>query len=192
MTTINNYKTSKKYRQWQFLYNCHSKRNVRKNISISSYNQKKCCSQKWFLTQPWHQRICRTQLWKQIYIVCEKKNYKQIITKKCICTIVLSALWKTINKLVITNFTKRYVIQNYWHGNHKKKMLTKRIPDTAVTSEDLSHTTMTKICEKNSDKNKYRYNCNCKISQNDKNILLQDIHHSILHVHVYTTLSIYK
>ena len=70
-------------------------------------------------------------------------------------------------------------------------MLTKRIPDTVVTSEDLSHTTMTKICEKNygkkqSDKNKYRYNCNCKISQNDKNILLQDMHYAIQ----YTTLSI--
>ena len=48
-----------------------------------------------------------------------------------------------------------------------KKMLTKRIPDTAVTSEDLSHTTMTKIYvrkftgkKKKSDKNKNMYNCN--------------------------------
>jgi hypothetical protein len=40
MTTINNYETSKNYRQWQYLYNCHSKRNVRKKISISTYNKK--------------------------------------------------------------------------------------------------------------------------------------------------------
>jgi hypothetical protein len=30
MTTINNYKTNKNYRQRQSLYNCHSKKNVRK------------------------------------------------------------------------------------------------------------------------------------------------------------------
>jgi len=39
-----------------------------------------------------------------------------------------------------------------------------------------------------SDKNKYMYNCNCKISHNDKNFLVQDIHYTIL----YTTLTIYK
>ena len=39
MTTINKYKTNKKYRQWQRLYSCHSKRSEKK-ISISTYNKK--------------------------------------------------------------------------------------------------------------------------------------------------------
>ena len=34
------------------------------------------------------------------------------------------------------------------------KMLTKRLPDTAVTSEDLSHTTITKIYARNITKKK--------------------------------------
>ena len=69
MTTINNYKTSKNYRQRQSLYNCHSKKNVR-------------------------------------------KKYKSVHTIE-------------------------------------KTLLTKLILDTAVTSEDLSHTTIKKnLCEK--------------------------------------------
>jgi hypothetical protein len=34
MTTINNYKTNKNYRQRQSLYNCHSKKNVKKKKSV--------------------------------------------------------------------------------------------------------------------------------------------------------------
>jgi hypothetical protein len=45
-----------------------------------------------------------------------EKNINQYIQSKKRC----SALWKTIKKLVITNFTKRCNIKKYWHGNHKK------------------------------------------------------------------------
>ena len=46
------------------------------------------------------------------------------------------------------------------------------IPGTAVTSEDLSHTTMTKVYKlrKNWEKKQYMYNCQYKITQNDKNL----------------------
>ena len=56
----------------------------------------------------------------------------------------------------------------------------------------VAHNYNKNLCEKNYekkkkfDKNKYRCNCNCKISQNDKYILLQDMHYAIQ----YTTLSI--
>ena len=103
----------------------------------------------------------------------------KIIDSDNICTIVTQkGMWE----------------QKYQSVHTIKKMLfTKLILDTAVTSEDLSHTTMTtiyvrKFTGEKCDKNKNMYKCNWKISQNDKNILVQDIHHSIL----YTTLSIYK
>jgi len=41
------------------------KKECEKKIAISTYNQKKCCSQKEFLTQLWHQKICRTELWQK-------------------------------------------------------------------------------------------------------------------------------
>jgi len=87
MTTINNYKTNKKCRQWQRLYSCHSKRNVRKK-NINQYIQ-------------------------------SKNKFRSVYT---------------IKKIIIS-------ISTY---NQKKNLLTKMILDTAVTSEDLSHTTMKK------------------------------------------------
>ena len=96
-----------------------------------------------------------------------EKNYKQII----ICTLVLSALWKTIKKLVITNFTKRCNIKKYWHGNHKK--CSQKGFLTQLWHQKICHTQLWQkyICEKvyggkKSDNNKYMCNCTCKISQN--------------------------
>ena len=84
MTTINNYETSKNYRQWQYLYNCHSKRNVRKKISISTYNQKNVAHK----NDSWHHMIRRSVAHNyERKNLCEHFVYKQIINYMYYCTL---------------------------------------------------------------------------------------------------------